>query len=184
MRLVFMVEEPSMKEVLEVLLPKILPDGMEKPLIIEHRGKGDLEESVPRKLKAWQKSDDKFIIVRDQDSQDDCKKLKEKLLVLCKDSPNEYMVRIVCRELEAWYFGDLAAVSQAYQKDLVKLSLRRKYREPDRIENAKEEIRKLLPTHQQVSGAKLIAQHMNVNQNTSPSFNAFINGVKKMANCC
>ena len=78
MRLVFLVEERSMKELLEVLLPKILPDSVDKPLIIAHNGKSDLAASIPKKLRAWQNSDDKFIIVHDQDS-NDCKTLKKNL---------------------------------------------------------------------------------------------------------
>jgi len=79
MRIIFLVEERSMKELLEILLPKILPDNMANFLIIPHNGKGDLAASIPRKLQAWQNLDDKFVIVHDQDS-NDCKKLKEGLL--------------------------------------------------------------------------------------------------------
>ena len=183
MRLVFMVEERSMKELLEVLLPKFLPDGMDKPIVIAHNGKSDLAASIPRKLRAWHTPDDRFIIIHDQDSHEDCKQLKENLLTLCKNCRHAVMVRIACRELESWYFGDLAAVSLAYGKNFINLADKKKYRTPDKIANPKDEIRKLIPTHQQISGAKLIAQHMSVEQNTSTSFNVFISGVKKMAIC-
>jgi len=179
MRLVFLVEERSMKEFLEILMPKILPESMESPLIIEHNGKSDLAASIPRKLRAWQNPDDIFIIVHDQDS-NDCKKLKNDLFELCKSSKNEFLIRIACKELEAWYFGDLAAVSLAYGKDYTKITQKKKYREPDKIANAKEEFRKLIPSHQQIAGAKLIAKHMSIDKNISVSFNVFINGVRKM----
>jgi hypothetical protein len=180
MRLVFLVEERSMKELLDILLPKILPEGMEQPLVIPHNGKSDLEASIPKKLRAWQNPNDKFVIVRDQDSSD-CKKLKEDLLMLCKNSRNECLIRIVCKMLESWYFGDLKAVSVAYGKDFTMLSNKKKFREPDKIADAKKEIRKLIPYHQQIKGAKLIASHMDVLVNTSKSFNVFIDGVKKIA---
>ena len=76
MRLVFMVEELSMKELLQVILPKILPEGSEEPLIIPHSGREDLRRSIPIKLQAWQNPEDKFIIVCDQDS-NDCVALKK-----------------------------------------------------------------------------------------------------------
>jgi len=180
MRIIFLVEERSMKELLEILLPKILPDNMANFLIIPHNGKGDLAASIPRKLQAWQNLDDKFVIVHDQDS-NDCKKLKEGLLALCEKRKNDCLVRIVCRELEAWYFGDLNAVSLAYDKNLTSLAFKKKYRDPDKIGNAKKELRDLIPMHQQISGAKLIAQHMDIDKNTSASFNVFISGVKKIA---
>lgn len=181
MRLVFMVEERSMKELLEVLLLKILPSDYEKPLIIPHNGKKDLEKSIPKKLRAWQNSNDKFIIVHDQDS-NDCKTLKANLLSLCKDGRNDCLIRIVCVELESWYFGDLAAVSCAYGKNYTSLSANRKYREPDRLRNAKEEFRKLVPLYRPISSAKEIASHMKPDQNTSHSFSVFVSGVRKM--CC
>lgn len=179
MRLVFLTEERSMKELLEILLPKILPNDMEKPLIIPHNGKSDLAASIPKKLRAWQNPDDKFVIVHDQDS-NDCIRLKSELAALCKDSKNKYLIRIACKELEAWYFGDLEAVSCAYNKDFTKLAAKRKYREPDKIGNAKEEICKLIPTHQQISGAKLIGSCMDINKNRSHSFNIFVNGIRKL----
>jgi hypothetical protein len=172
-----------MKEVLEVLLPKILPENMKKPLVIPHRGKSDLAASISTKLRAWNIPGDRFVIVHDQDS-NDCKQLKEELLTLCANKQDDVLVRIACRELEAWYFGDLQAVSRAYGKDFTKLAGKRKYRAPDKMGNPKEEIRKLLPAHQQISGARLIAQHMRVEQNTSPSFNTFVSGVRRIAACC
>ena len=52
MTIIFLLEERSMKEVLDIILPKILPaDVCFKT--IPHSGKSDLQESIPRKLKAW-----------------------------------------------------------------------------------------------------------------------------------
>jgi len=181
MRLVFMVEEPSMKKLLEIILPKIIPDSFEEPLIIPHNGKSDLEKSIPIKLKAWQNPNDKFIIVHDQDSSD-CIQLKKELQSLCKHSRNEYLIRIVCDELESWYLGDLKAVSLAYGKDCTPFAAKRKYRLPDNLKNAKQELRKIISTYQPIDGAKKIAVKMDVNNNKSQSFNTFVSGVKEM--CC
>ena len=178
MRIVFMVEEPSMKALLEILLPQILPENV-KSLIIPHSGKSDLKKSIPIKLRAWQSLSDKFVIVHDQDS-NDCKQLKNDIVSLCVKSRNECLVRIVCIELEAWYFGDLKAVSSAYGKDISQFAMKSKYREPDGIVNAKEEFRKLIPTYQPIEGAKKIAAYMDISRNTSYSFNVFVGGAKSM----
>lgn len=53
--LIFLLEEPSMKATLENLLPKIIPPEINYKCIA-HEGKQDLEKSIPRKLKAWNKS--------------------------------------------------------------------------------------------------------------------------------
>jgi len=178
-----MVEERSMMEFLDIVLPKILPDDLEKPLIITHRGKTDLQKSIPLKLRAWNNTDDRFIIVHDQDS-NNCKLLKAELKSLCKNSKNTFIIRIVCTELESWYFGDLKAVSHAYGKDYTSLTAKRKYRVPDNLKNAKQELRKIIPSYQPIDGAKKIAANMDVNNNTSSSFNTFVNGVKKISNIC
>jgi hypothetical protein len=47
--LVFLLEEPSMAEVLKVLIPKILSDDIGFKLIV-HDGKQDLEKSIPIRL--------------------------------------------------------------------------------------------------------------------------------------
>lgn len=56
------------------------------------------------------------------------------------------MIRIACRELEAW-----------------------------------QELKKIFPKQQQIDGAKRIAVHMDIEANTSTSFQYFVSGVKRFA---
>jgi hypothetical protein len=181
MRLLFvMVEEESAKEVLNTLLPKILPKDVHH-IITCYEGKNDLQKSIPTKLRAWNVPNTKFLILHDQDSAD-CVKLKEMLQSMCDEHRSGVLVRIACIELEAWYFGDLYAVSKAYSRNLLTLSYKKKYRIPDKIHNPKDELKKLIPQHQQVIGAKRIAPFMNIERNTSQSFNMFVSGLKKLFN--
>lgn len=179
MQLIFLLEEPSMKEVLDILLPQILPAGVGFKTI-PHSGKNDLKRSIPHKLKAWRQPDTKFVIVHDQDSAD-CVALKRSLKELTEGTGCEVLIRIACRELESWYFGDLQAISNAYGKDVTDLLKKQKYRNPDRMENPKEELRKLFPKHQQLDGARKIAVHMDIEHNNSESFWYFVEGVKAFA---
>ena len=177
MTLVFLLEEASMKTVLDIILPQILPESVEFKTI-PHSGKSDLEASIPHKLKAWRQPDTKFIIVRDQDS-GDCVQIKEALKRLAEPYGRPVLICIACRELESWYLGDLKAVSQAYGVDVSGLLRKSMFRNPDAIGNPKEEIRKLFPRHQQLDGARKIAVHMDIENNLSTSFNYFISGVRK-----
>lgn len=118
----------------------------------------------------------KFIVVQDQDS-NDCRELKEKLLEFCKNSEKEVLVRIACHELEAWYFGDMNALSVAYGVDLSTAKRKKKYRIPDGIMNPKAELKRLLPEHQQISGARKIAPVIGIEDNSSVSFQMFVNGI-------
>lgn len=115
MKLVFLLEEPSTKCLLDVLLPKILPENVEFQTI-PHRGKRDLQKSIPRELRGWNEPGDvRFIIVHDQDAKD-CIRLKQELLSLCEGTGKEVLVRIACQEMESWYFGDINALAMAYDK--------------------------------------------------------------------
>lgn len=145
-KIVFLLEEPSMKELLDVLLPGLLPTGVSF-MTIPHEGKQDLSRSIPRKLRGWREPGVRFIIVRDQDGAD-CYVLKENLLKLCREAGrDDALVRIVCNELESWFLGDLPAVADAYDKpSIARLQGKRKFRNPDSITNAAEELKKLVPS--------------------------------------
>ncbi|MDD2725062.1 MAG: DUF4276 family protein [Methylovulum sp.] len=178
-QLVFLLEEESMKVLLEVLLPKILPPETSF-ICIAHEGKQDLEKSTPHKLKAW-RTPANFVIVRDKDGAD-CLEIKKRLVDLCVQAGRgDSLVRIACHELEAWLLGDLAAVEKAF--GINKLSLQQqksKFKEPDKLANASEELEKLVKGYRKVSGAKKIAAYMDIKQNHSHSFNCFISGVNRL----
>jgi hypothetical protein len=178
MAFIFMVEEPSMKAFLEAFIPRHFSTLTYK--IIPHQGKTDLLNSIPRKLKAWTQPEDCFVILIDQDS-NDCKTLKKEIQNLCVDKPST-LIRIVCKELESWFLGDLEAVGLAYDVSLQQLQNKAKYRNPDNHQ-AFDELKKLLKQKkrsiQKISNAGLVGQYMDLNsRNTSISFQAFISGLQ------
>ena len=182
-RLVFLLEEASMAAFLREVLPKIEPDWRENEhwLFIHHRGKKDLEKSIPIKLRAWNESNDCFIIVRDNDGAD-CHVVKAKLLGVATSKPTERVrVRLVCQHLEGWFLGDLDALSAAYPH--VKVSERRlsaKYRDPDVLTNACQEVERLTKEKGKVGRAKKVGAHIAPEKNRSHSFKVFVSGVKQM----
>ncbi|WP_414528163.1 hypothetical protein [Nodularia chucula] len=91
---IFLLEESSIKNVLNEILPKIIPDEISF-ICISHQGKQDLAKSIPNKIKAFQFNPaTKFVIVHDQDSHD-CKKLKSELLEICQNAGNKnILIRI------------------------------------------------------------------------------------------
>ena len=180
MKLIFLLEEPSTKYLLLELLPRILPPHVDFQ-VIPHNGKRDLEKSIPKKLRGWNEPGDiRFVILHDQDNKD-CIELKQSLLELCKVTDRPVLVRIACQELESWYFGDINALTKAYGKTKLKnLSKQKKYRIPDNIPSPKEELYKLIPDHQQIEGAKRIAPHMDIKNNTSVSFQVFVTGIQRL----
>ena len=180
MKLVFLLEEPSMKHLLDALLPHILPNDIHFQTI-PHNGKRELEKSIPRKLRGWNEPGDiRFVIVHDQDTKN-CIALKQDLLQLCAVTQRPVLVRIACQEMESWYFGDVKALAIAYNKPALKeIANKNKFRVPDAIPNPKEELYRLIPEHQQIAGAKQVAPYMDVENNTSVSFGCFVRGIRRL----
>ncbi len=181
MMLVFMLEERSMKEFLAGLLPRILPPGVDHKLI-PHEGKSDLEKSIPRKLRAWKTPNTRFVIIRDQDS-GDCVKIKQRLFELCQGVGHaEAHVVIACRELEAWFIGNLKAVGEAYAKPaLADLQTKAKYRDPDHLSTPSRELVALVPEYGKIDGARRMGTRIPLDGSRSRSFNHFVRKVKALA---
>ncbi len=179
-RLVFLVEERSIAEVLETLLPRLLPEEIAYQ-VVPHEGKSDLERSIPHKLRGWKEPEVRFVIVRDNDRAD-CKALKARLQQVCSANGRpDTVIRLVCQELEAWYLGDLNAVAQAYGRlGLGRSQERNPYRNPDQISSPSQLLQKLIPEHSQIAGAKAIAPYMSLEQNRSHSFHVFVQGVRHL----
>jgi hypothetical protein len=179
-RIVFLLEEPSMKVFLEVLLARILP-GLQF-LCLQHEGKQDLELSIPRKLRAWKQPGDHFMIVRDNDG-GDCLALKRRLRDLCeKNGRPDTLIRLACQELEAWYFGEPDALALAYEdQNLKTLSSKAKYRDPDAVDCPSRELERLIPQFQKTSGARTVGKLLTEVNNKSKSFQVFLSGIRRMA---
>ena len=97
-RLVFLLEEPSMKHLLDGLLPRLMPGWVagQHFLCVPHEGKSDLDRSLPRKLAAWRVPGDRFVVLRDNDAAV-CEDVKARLTRLCADSGRaDTLVRLVC----------------------------------------------------------------------------------------
>lgn len=179
-QVVFLLEEPSMKALLEVLLPRVAPEMAF--VLVPHEGKQDLAKSIPRKLKGWRTPGARFIVVHDQDSAD-CLKLKDELAARVPPHRRcDTVIRIACRELEAWVLGDIEALAHAFGVPSVAgLGVKEKYRDPDAIANPSREVQALIPSYQKISGARQVAGFLTPERNVSHSFQVFISAVKRLA---
>ena len=183
-RIIFLVEEESMTETLRKVLPKVFPHWQENVdwLPLTHRGKSDLEKSIPKKLRGWNEDGARFVILRDNDG-GDCLRCKRQLRELSASrSDEDVLIRIVCQELESWMLGDLAAIKAAYPSSLANPArVPAKYRDPDKLGNAADELAKLVGTKTKVARAQRISEHFDVSRNRSHSFNVFLSGLRRLA---
>ena len=180
--LVCLLEEPSAREMLGGVLPRILPEMCVHYIIFE--GKQDLEKQIERKLRLWQKPDSLFLVMRDQDA-GDCVVIKDNLIRKINRSGKSAasIVRIACRELESFYLGDLQAVEDGIKiNGLARKQNNRKYREPDSLVNAAQELARLSgKQYQKVAGSRAIGPCLRIDgENKSHSFNVLVDGVKKL----
>lgn len=179
-RVVFLLEEYSMKVFLEGLLPRLFP-GLPF-LCVAHEGKQDLEKSIPRKLRAWREPGVCFVVLHDNDG-GDCHHLKQNLAALCREGGrDDCLVRIACQELEAWYLGEPEALADAFgDHGLRRIQGRARYRDPDAVLRPSADLERLVPEFQKVSGARLLAKHLSREGNTSRSFQALIEGLERLS---
>lgn len=183
--LVCCVEEPSAREMLLGVLPRLGLQVYQDFQVITFEGKQDLEKRLSIRLRAWQRPNSVFLILRDQDS-GDCYEVKQGLLDTLLNSGQTGLVRIACRELESFYLGDLQAVAMAMEMpQLGRQQSKRKFRFPDDLNNAKQELMNLTKNkYQEVAGSRAIAPFLNLNVdesgNCSRSFYHLIKGINQI----
>ena len=95
---------------------------------------------------------------------------------------------VIIEELESWYFGDWAAVCQAYPKVSKTVPQRARYRDPDAIRGGTgEAFERILQRRgyfetglRKVAAARKIAPHIAPYRNTSHSFQLFRDAVVEL----
>jgi hypothetical protein len=203
LHLEFLVEEASLESAFTQLLPKILPSSVSSK-IHAFRGKPDLLAKVPNRLKgyqAWLPPDWKIVFLIDE-YREDCVKFKKQLEDIAilaglitksscqKDKSFQVLNRIVIEELEAWFFGDVQAIRQAYPKVSANLANQQPYRDPDAIKGgtweALERVLKKAGYHpgglEKYKASSEISKYMNPESNRSKSFQVFYQGLLEIIN--
>lgn len=187
-----LVEEPSMEAFLRQVLPGML--GQETSFqVYPFQGKDDLLAKLPDRLQGyanWLPVGWRIVVVVDRDN-DDCQDLKQRLERMAAmadlatrtaaDRPWQVVNRIAIEELEAWYFGDWAAVRQAFPKISKAIPGKAPYRHPDAIAGGTwEAFERILQQAGYFKGglrktevARAMGSVFDVRRNTSPSFLAF-----------
>ncbi|OQY58393.1 MAG: hypothetical protein B6245_12115 [Desulfobacteraceae bacterium 4572_88] len=174
-----------------------LPDDLS---VTPNRYDRTLLHNLPSKLRAYGKrmgDQEVLVLLVDLDNRADCAAFKNELLSVlssCEQKPN-FLVRIAIEELEAWYFGDQDAIKNAFRhcdkeafanytqdaqgRTWEKLAdviysggVRELHKYGKRSVRILEEKRKW---------AAAIAPNMNVEENKSPSFCCFRDGLRLWA---
>ncbi len=159
-----------------------------------------LLHNLPSKLRAYgqnMQGSEVVVLLVDLDDKD-CIVFKRELksvLDCCNQKPN-LLIRIAIEELEAWYLGDRKAIMTAFPS--ANQRVLNKYVQDSQVgtwevlaeavhPNGLSALNKLgkrspLVLEQKKKWTKAIAPTMDVNNNESPSFCAFRDGIKSLAN--
>lgn len=188
-----LVEEPSAEAALNAFLTRQLTELTFE--IHAHNGKHDLLRKLPQRLlgySKWLADSARIIVLVDRDD-DDCELLKEKLdgaardarLITRSSRRKKFQVanRIAIEELEAWFFGDWAAVTAAFPRVPRNIPNKAAFRNSDAIAGGTwEALERILRSVGYMDGglrkietARTIAQFMEPSRNTSQSFHHFWN---------
>ncbi len=197
----FYTEELSAEAALRALVPRIVPDSVDFDILV-FQGKADLLTNVPSRLRAlagWMPDDWRVVVLVDRDD-DDCMALKQHLdqsahqagFVSRANATDQQRVqvlnRIAIEELEAWFFGDIAALRTVYPRLSATLGQRERYRDPDAIvggtwEQLERELRRAGYHRGGLSKillAREVAPHLDPSRNRSRSFQAFYRGLQEL----
>jgi hypothetical protein len=188
-----LVEEPSMEAFLRALLPRLLPHDRSFE-VHPFQGKNDLLGKLEQRLRgyaAWLPTDWRIVVVVDRDD-DDCLVLKRRLEAVARSaglksrtraggSPWQLVNRIAIEELEAWYFGDWAAVRSAFPRASANVPRRQGFRDPDAIGGGTwEAFERVMQAHgyfkgglAKIEAARAVGTHIDPARSSSRSFRTF-----------
>lgn len=180
---VFILEEPSMKAMLEELLPRMGLSFTYKFRVCE--GKQDLESRASRIIKSYDYAGNYysyvFIVVRDKDTAN-CMELKQRLLKAVSQTEYPCYVRIVCQELESWYFAQLDVLKRVFpQIKISKNDLKTLQKNPECFSAHKlDEYTK--KQYNKTKSARAFGLLLDPNSEKSPSFRVFIRTLREIDN--
>jgi len=196
-----LVEEPSAEAALSELLPKII-DVNNTWVIHPHGGKKDLLGKLQDRLRGyahWLPQDWFVVVLIDEDRQD-CLVLKKELEQAAthaglrtrtnRGAGNRIRVvnRIAMEELEAWFFGDVEALCEAYPGVSPTLGRKAKYRNPDGISGGTWEALERVVQRAghfegglaKIEAARSMSKEMDPERNRSRSFCCFRDALKTL----
>lgn len=196
----FFLEEQSAEAFIESFVDRILRPGTTTNSIV-FQGKTDLLANLQNRLRAyrhWIPEDYRIVVLVDRDDED-CQQLKQRLERIAidaglttKSNPREghfkVLNRIACEELEAWFFGDVTAVVQAFPGVPTTLGDRAPYRDADAITGGTwEALERVLQAAGYYPGglpkievARMIGERLDPDRNRSSSFRTFVEGVRAL----
>lgn len=200
MHVEMLLEEPSAEAFLQVIFGAVLPPPVTwNPIVFQ--GKDDLLRKLEPRLRAYRKwipDDWRIVVLVDEDRQD-CRLLKRQMETAAvnaglttktslRGTAFTVLNRIAIEELEAWLFGDVPALAEAYPGVSPNLGAKARFRNADAIGGGTwESLERVLQNAGYYAGglpkievAREVAKYMQPDRNTSESFRHFVSGLSAL----
>jgi len=183
-----------MEAFLDSLLPRILGETVTFSLF-QHQCKDRLLKDLPKRFAGYANylsAGTKVIVLVDRDD-DDCVELKRSieemaersgLRVRSRSGRDDWQVsvRIAVEELEAWYFGEWQAITEAYHRVSPSVPSKAAFRESDAITGGTwEAFERVLKQYgyfknglRKIEAARAIGSRIDIDRSRSRSFQAFV----------
>lgn len=178
-KLVFILEESSMRSFLLGARPGLpIPSDFEIVFRISN-GIGDFKTLVDTTLRRGWPPGTRFVILFDKDNAD-CRARKSDIASAIPESrQDQVLVRVVCYELESWYFGDPETLTERFPKFAQVRNKTRFRSSPDGIQKPSTAIRDLSGL-----GKGALAEELGpilvLEGNRSHSLQVFMSGLQRL----
>ena len=176
--LVFLIEEPSMQTFLEGARPRLPIPGDTKVIYRVAGGYHSMRQLVATTLHNTWPPGTRFVVLCDKDKADCIERKADLVSVIPPRRRREVLVRIVCYELESWYFGDPDTLSHLFPNfRLVRRKAR--FRNPDTLQQPSTQLMKLTG-HRKRQLAEKLGPILQLETNRSQSLLTFLTGLQRL----
>ncbi len=176
--LVFLIEEPSMRAFLEGARERLpIPNDVQIVFRIAG-GYQNMRPLIEANLRMSWPPNTRFVVLCDQDKADCLQRKSDIASVVPEYRRNEILVRIVCYELEAWYFGDPDTLSDLYPR-FRQVRGQARFRSPDNLQQPATQLMELAGRRKRQLAEEL-GPLLDLESNHSPSLQVFLSGLRQL----
>lgn len=176
--LVFLIEEPSMRTFLEGARERLPIPSNTQIVYRVAGGYHSMRQLVATNLRKTWPPGTRFVVLCDKDKADCIDRKGDLASAIPHHRRNEVLIRIVCYELESWYFGDPDTLSALYPR-FRQVRSQARFRSPDSLQQPSMQIMELTG-HRKRQLAERLGPLLQLETNRSRSLQVFLSGLQRL----
>ena len=176
--LVFLLEEPSMHTFLEGARLRLPIPGDTQIVYRVAGGYRNMRRLLVTNLRKSWPPGTRFVVLCDKDKADCIERKDDLVSAIPPHRRHEVLVRIVCYELESWYFGDPDTLSEIYP-GFRQVRGQARFRSPDSLQQPSAQLMELTG-YRKRQLAERLGPILQLETNRSESLQAFLTGLQHL----